>query len=150
MESRFHAARITVSQNVPSHLCVHGFPAELRQVFTNLLTNASEAASPHGTITIAAEPLPAGFDPDGIRRQAGVLITIDDDGPGIPEDILAHLFQPFYTTKGERGTGLGLWISRGIITRHGGTIDLSSSTDPTAHGTTATIFLPANPSLATA
>jgi PAS domain S-box-containing protein len=147
MESRFTAAGVTVSQNVPPKLCIHGFPAELRQVFTNLLTNASEATNPNGKIVIAAQPLPAGFNDDGIRREAGVLVTIDDDGPGIPEDILAHLFEPFYTTKGERGTGLGLWISRGIITKHGGTIDLTSSTDPATHGTTATIFLPANPTI---
>ncbi len=147
MESRFTAAGVTVSQNVPPKLCIHGFPAELRQVFTNLLTNASEATNPNGKIVIAAQLLPAGFNDDGIRREAGVLVTIDDDGPGIPEDVLAHLFEPFYTTKGERGTGLGLWISRGIITKHGGTIDLTSSTDPANHGTTATIFLPANPTI---
>ncbi len=149
MESRFLAASITVSQAIPPHLCIRGFPAELRQVFTNLLANAAEAASPRGNLAIAAEPIPAGLDQNGIRRDAGVLVTLHDDGPGIPEDILAHLFQPFYTTKGERGTGLGLWISRGIVTKHGGTIDLTSSTDAESHGTTATIFLPANPTINT-
>jgi PAS domain S-box-containing protein len=150
MESRFTAAGIAVAQTIPARLCIRGFPAELRQVFTNLITNASEAASPRGHITIAAESIPAGFDQLGIRREAGVLVTIDDDGPGIPPDILSHLFQPFYTTKGERGTGLGLWISRGIVTKHGGTIDLASSTGSDGHGTTATIFLPATPTLGTA
>ena len=150
MESRFNVAGISVSQNIPPKLCIQGFPAELRQVFTNLLTNASEATGPKGKIVIAAEPLAAGFDEDGIRREAGVLVTLDDDGPGIPEDILTHLFQAFYTTKGERGTGLGLWISRGIITKHGGAIDLTSSTDPANHGTTATIFLPATPTITAA
>jgi PAS domain S-box-containing protein len=149
MDSRFTAAGISVSQTIPPEVCIHGFPAELRQVFTNLLTNAAEAAGPSGAIIIAAEPRPAGLDANGIRREAGVLVTLDDNGPGIPEDILAHLFQPFYTTKGERGTGLGLWISRGIVTRHGGAIDLTSSTDPATHGTTATIFLPATPTLST-
>ena len=150
MEARFTASMTTVFQTIPPNLCVHGFPAELRQVFTNLLTNASEASGAQGRIVIAAEPISAGADPDGIRREAGVLVTIDDNGPGIPADILSHLFQPFYTTKGERGTGLGLWISRGIITKHGGTIDLTSSLDPGAHGTTASIFLPATPTINTA
>ena len=150
MESRFTAAGIAISQNIPAKLCIRGFPAELRQVFTNLLTNASEATGSRGHIALSAEALPAGLDEDGIRREAGVLVTIDDDGPGIPLDILKHLFQPFYTTKGERGTGLGLWISRGIVTKHGGSIDLTSSTDPASHGTTATIFLPANPTLTAA
>jgi PAS domain S-box-containing protein len=147
LESRFNAAGITIDQTIPPNLCIRGFPAELRQVFTNLLTNASEAVGANGKIFLAAEPLPAGLDENGIRREPGVLITIDDNGPGIPPDVLAHLFQPFYTTKGERGTGLGLWISRGIVTKHGGTIDLTSSTDPASHGTTATIFLPATPTL---
>ena len=56
------------------------------------------------------------------------MVTIADNGPGIPEEVLSQLFQPFFTTKGERGTGLGLWVSRGIITKHSGTIDLKSST----------------------
>ncbi len=150
MESRFATAGVTVVQTIPPKLCIHGFPAELRQVFTNLLTNASEAASHLGKIVISAEAIPAGIDEEGIRRDAGVLVTIDDNGPGIPDDVLTHLFQPFYTTKGERGTGLGLWISRGIITKHGGTIDLTSSTDPATHGTTATIFLPDTPTIPTA
>lgn len=150
MESRFIAAGVTVSPAIPPNLCIQGFPAELRQVFTNLLTNATEAAGPNGQIAISADPVPAGFYADGIRHDAGVLVNIDDNGPGIPEDTLAHLFQPFYTTKGERGTGLGLWISRGIITKHGGTIELTSTTDPASHGTTAAIFLPVNPTISTA
>ena len=70
-------------------------------------------------------------------------MVIRDNGPGIDEEVLPQLFQPFFTTKGERGTGLGLWVSRGIISKHNGKIDLTSSTAAETHGTTAKVFLPA-------
>jgi PAS domain S-box-containing protein len=147
METRFLSLAVTVDQTIPPRVCINGFPAELRQVFTNLLTNAAEATGRNGHITLSAQHVSAGIDSEGIRHEAGVLISLQDNGPGIPPETLSHLFQPFYTTKGERGTGLGLWISRGIITKHGGTIDLTSSNNSDAHGTTATIFLPANPTI---
>jgi len=147
MDSRFQSLGVHVAHDVPGGLCVHGFPAELRQVFTNLLTNAAEATGPGGTIKLAAEAKAAGLAGDGIRYEAGVLVTIEDNGPGIPANILPHLFQPFYTTKGERGTGLGLWISRGIVTKHGGSIDLASTTTPEDHGTTVSVFLATNPTI---
>ncbi len=153
MERRFSTLGVRIETNLPPHLVIQGFPAELRQVFTNILTNAAEASAdsapaPTGTeglVQIDAKPCPATVLAEGLRRESGVLITVADSGPGIPEHILASLFQPFFTTKGERGTGLGLWISRGIITKHGGTIDLTSNTTPLHHGTTLTVFLATNP-----
>ena len=150
MDSRLVAGGISVDQTIPAALSVHGFPAELRQVFTNLLTNASEATGRDGHLVLAAEAVTPSLNADGSRQEAGVLITLTDNGPGIPNDTLSHLFQPFYTTKGERGTGLGLWISRGIITKHGGTIELTSSTNADDHGTTAIVFLPAHPDMTAA
>jgi PAS domain S-box-containing protein len=147
MESRFQSLGIAVHEQIEENLCIHGFPAELRQVFTNLLTNAAEATGAHGTIILSATPVPAGAGENGLRREAGFEVTIADDGPGIPEDILPQLFQPFLTTKGERGTGLGLWISRGIVTKHGGTLTLTSSTAPETHGTAVHVFLAANPTI---
>ncbi len=134
MDGRFTALGVSVSQQIPEGLLLHGFPAELRQVFTNLLTNAAEATGSGGTIHIAATQSPA-----------SLLITLKDDGPGVPPDVLGQLFQPFFTTKGELGTGLGLWVSRGIVTRHGGTLELTSSTAPEHHGTTVSIVLPTQP-----
>jgi PAS domain S-box-containing protein len=145
MDSRFNTLRVHISHDIPNDLCVRGFPAELRQVFTNLLTNAAEATGPDGTIHIAGRFVTAGPDDDGARREQGAMITIEDNGPGIPENILHQLFQPFFTTKGERGTGLGLWISRGIITKHGGTIELTSSTGEADHGTTVSVLLAVDP-----
>lgn len=70
-------------------------------------------------------------------------MTIADDGPGMSANILANLFQPFYTTKGRQGTGLGLWVSRGIVSTHSGSIRVRSATG-SRHGTCFTVFLPAS------
>jgi PAS domain S-box-containing protein len=139
MEHRFLELQVSVAANLPSPVRVHAFPAELRQVFTNLLANAAEACSPGGSIRVSASYTGAG------SSASGATIAIQDNGPGISQEILSQLFQPFFTTKGENGTGLGLWVSRGIITKHGGSINMASSTDSTAHGTTVTVFLPEKP-----
>jgi signal transduction histidine kinase len=67
-------------------------------------------------------------------------IVFEDTGCGIPPEISEHIFEPFFTTKADRGTGLGLFISYGIIEKHGGTIDLETTGD---RGTQFTIRLPA-------
>ena len=140
METRFHTLGVSVTCDLPAPLTIHGFPAELRQVFTNLLTNAAEASGEGGHIAVRAREIVA-----SAIHQAGVLVTIDDTGPGVPETIRQNLFQPFFTTKGERGTGLGLWVSRGIINKHGGSIELTSSIAPEDHGTTVSVFLAVDP-----
>ena len=170
MDRRFAALGVTIVSELPEGLVVHGFPAELRQVFTNLLTNAAEASGakfsvssspdapttgsftvqPEAVVRLTAKPCPAGIDAAGLRREAGVIVSIQDRGHGIPDEILGELFKPFFTTKGERGTGLGLWVSRGIMTKHGGAIDLVSSTDPVHHGTAVSVFLAENPTINTA
>ncbi len=145
MDRRFATLNVAVQPDLSADLVVHGFPAELRQVFTNLLTNAAEASDPQTVIHVRAIPCPAGVNDGGLRREAGALVTIADHGPGIAEEIKATLFQPFHTTKGERGTGLGLWVCRGIVNKHGGTIHLESDYDPVHHGTTVRVFLATNP-----
>ena len=72
----------------------------------------------------------------------GVRITIADDGSGIERDDLQHIFEPFYTTKKETGTGLGLWVSRGIVEKHRGWIRVRSRTRGQNTGTVFVIFLP--------
>jgi PAS domain S-box-containing protein len=147
LERRLTELGVAVATDMPEPVSVAAFPAELRQVFTNLITNAAEAAGHGGNITVRIRPQAAGIDAAGQKMQAGAIVTIADNGDGISEDIQPHLFQPFFTTKGERGTGLGLWVSRGIINKHGGTISLESDTGEAAHGTVASVFLATNPTI---
>jgi signal transduction histidine kinase len=72
----------------------------------------------------------------------GVRITVADSGSGIPRQHLTQIFEPFYTTKKETGTGLGLWVSRGIVQKHGGSIRVRSRTEGDSTGTVFSIFLP--------
>jgi PAS domain S-box-containing protein len=147
MERRFIELDVTVSADMPEPVSVAAFPAELRQVFTNLITNAAEAASPDGIVNVKLTPQAAGIDATGQKMQAGAIVTIADNGVGVAEDVRPHLFQPFFTTKGEHGTGLGLWVSRGIVNKHGGTISLESDVNEAAHGTRVTVFLATNPEI---
>jgi PAS domain S-box-containing protein len=149
MERRFTDLGVTVSTDFSSAISVAAFPAELRQVFTNLITNAAEAAGSGGKVHVSVEPQAQGVDPTGQKLQAGATVVIADNGPGIPDEILPQLFQPFFTTKGEQGTGLGLWVSRGIVNKHGGTIKLTSDTSDSHHGTVVRVFLATNPTINT-
>jgi PAS domain S-box-containing protein len=147
MERRFIELNVMVSAKMPQTVSVQAFPAELRQVFTNLITNAAEAASPGGKVEVSITPDNASTDATGQKILPGATVTIADNGSGIRPEVQSHLFQPFFTTKGERGTGLGLWVSRGIINKHGGTISLTSDTSEAAHGTVASVFLATNPTI---
>ena len=75
----------------------------------------------------------------------GVRVSVADNGPGIPKDDRAKLYEPFFTTKGERGNGLGLWISRGIIEAHQGSLRFRTSTESHRSGTLFSVFLPTAP-----
>ena len=110
---------------------IHGDEQKLKQVFVNLLLNAVDALPPGGQIHIHIKKN---------KPQGYVLVTVHDNGPGIPEHIQARIFDPFFTTKGQgKGTGLGLSVSRGIIKKLGGYITLASSS---GQGTMFTVALP--------
>ncbi len=116
-------------------LAIQGYLGELRQVASNLLLNAFDASPDGGTILVRARRTRA-------AGRAGVRLTFADYGPGIPRELLGKLFQPFFTTKEQRGTGLGLWVALGIVTRHGGNIQIASSTRAARHGTCVSVWLP--------
>lgn len=129
-----------VQQYTPTET-IRAIPGEMRQVLANLIVNAIEASSPHGCLTLRVRPVIAA------RRTHGIRITIADNGTGIPPEIRRRLGQPFFTTKGQRGTGLGLWVSRSILERYGGRLRLRSvhTSEPTGdarHGTVFALFLP--------
>ncbi len=113
-----------------------GFPGELRQVFSNLILNALEAVAAAGTVSVRVKETH-----DGIE-QRGVQITVADNGPGIRPENMPRIFEPFFGTKDSKGTGLGLWVSQGIVEKHGGTIRVRSGTGASHHGTCFVIFLP--------
>ena len=143
LQHRFAQSRLEVQTNLVSPATVTGFPVELRQVFTNLLANAAEASPTGGTIRITVEPGSAPLpDQRSDTPRPGVLVTIEDQGAGITEEVREQLFQPFFSTKGEAGTGLGLWVSKGIVQKHDGFIELVSHTGSANHGTAISVFLP--------
>jgi signal transduction histidine kinase len=142
LEGRFHTLRIQLASDLPAHVVVEGFPAELRQVFTNLITNAAEAAGENGSVSVRVAPQHA---VRGERSEDGALIEITDNGSGIAPELRDHLFEPFFTTKGEHGTGLGLWVSQGIVHKIGGSIELVPG--PDGRGAIARVFLAAKPAI---
>ena len=129
---RHRLRNVRVEKEIDPDLRLHGFPGQIDQVFMNLISNAAQALGTRdsgGTIRIAA------------RKQAeDVEITVADDGPGIPADVIPKIFDPFFTTKdvGE-GSGLGLSTVHGIVDRHGGRIMVESQVGT---GTTFRIVLP--------
>ncbi len=145
MENRFNTLGVKLATDLRAETSVEGFPAELRQVFTNIITNAAEAAGEGGAVSVRVVSQIPGATASGQRLEAGAIVEITDSGPGISPEVQEHLFQPFFTTKGERGTGLGLWVSQGIIRKHAGSIELDSRTAGPDRGTTARIFLASNP-----
>ncbi|HZQ25001.1 MAG TPA: PAS domain S-box protein [Terriglobales bacterium] len=131
--------QVSVQKKYEGTSWVLGDFGELRQVFSNLIVNAIEALGKTGNKLMIHI-----FDSvdwtDPLRR--GVRTVIVDNGPGIGPEHRSRLFEPFYTTKGESGTGIGLWVSRGIVQKHGGKLRFRSSTNPNRSGTCFSVFLP--------
>lgn len=131
-------AGIRVTKRFETHRAVRGFPGELRQVFANLVANAIHSMGNGGHLLLHVYE--SSLASDSARK--GVRVTVLDNGTGIPADVRKNLFAPFYTTKGEGGTGLGLWVTRGIVEKHEGTIHFISSSRIGASGTAFSVFLP--------
>jgi two-component system NtrC family sensor kinase len=125
-----------------SGLFVHGFPSQLRQVFSNLVRNAIEASFPHGRVRIKISGTSLGTS----AELAGVRVTIADSGVGIPPENLKRIFEAFFTTKELKGSGIGLWLSSSIVDEHGGRLRVRSSVGAAASGTCISVVLPSCPS----
>jgi signal transduction histidine kinase len=123
--------RIEYRQKFPA------FPGELRQVISNLVANAIQAIRPNGRLCVRVH--------EGVRhssRERGVFLVVSDSGSGISRENRGFIFEPFFSTKGENGTGLGLWVTKGIVEKHRGTIRVRSRQGETRQGTTFSVFLP--------
>jgi two-component system NtrC family sensor kinase len=117
---------------------IHGFPAQLRQVFSNLIRNAIEASDAGATIRVRISRSVLYHEP----KEPGARVTISDNGVGIPPESLVKVFDAFFTTKELRGSGIGLWLSLAIVQELRGLIKLRSSTQPGRSGTCISVLLP--------
>ena len=117
---------------------IYAIEGEIRQVVANLLNNSIDAIVGSGTIRIRIASGRTWDQPSS----PGVRLTIADSGRGIPQEHRPKLFEPFFTANKDVGTGLGLWISKGIVERHEGKLRFKSRATPGESGTVFTIFLP--------
>jgi len=117
------------------------FENDIRQVLNNLIANSIDAMRQGGRLVVRAHNSTI-FSPGHPEGRHGIRITIADTGHGMSPAVRARLFEPFYTTKDLNGTGLGLWISAGIVDRHQGRLTLRTSEHPIHHGTIFSLFLP--------
>jgi signal transduction histidine kinase len=126
-------AQLNTAWNNNLRFC--GAVGELKQIVANLVSNAVDASHEGGTIVVRARESVRGDLP-------GILITVADDGSGISVKNRKRVFNPFFTTKEEKGTGLGLWVTQDLVARVGGDIRLKTAVTGPHRGTTFTVFLP--------
>jgi PAS domain S-box-containing protein len=133
---RIEAKRIKTAMSFQNCASVCGVRGEIRQVVSNLITNAIEAVQEGGTISLATRPVCTDEGP-------AIEIIVADDGHGIATANLDHIFEPFFTTKAGTGTGLGLWVAKEIIERHQGRIEVQDAGNGSARrGATFIVRLP--------
>jgi signal transduction histidine kinase len=145
-QSRLSNAHVTVERRERASRPVVCLEGEIRQVLSNLVgnaidsmfQNAVDSASRHDRRLIIRSQ----DSTDWRTGRSGVSVTVADTGSGMSADTMSRIFEPFFSTKGNKGTGLGLWISREIISRHGGSLKVRSSQSQQSSGTVFTIFLP--------
>jgi PAS domain S-box-containing protein len=130
-EPQIRNKKIRFEKRYNNDITVFTQPGELRQVFANLVNNAIDALPEGGCLRIRTK-----------SEGSSVRVVVIDNGPGIPRERRANLFQPFFTTKGEKGTGLGLWVSRSLVEKNGGRIAVRSFTGAKVHGTAFSVVLP--------
>jgi signal transduction histidine kinase len=133
---RLRSSKITIVPELCAKIMPCVFAGEVRQVMTNLVANAIDASKPGSTIHIRVRDA---ADPRNLARR-GVSILVQDHGKGIPRQLYVQLFQPFVSTKGQKGTGLGLWVTKSIVERHEGLIRFRSTSQATNSGTCFRVF----------
>jgi signal transduction histidine kinase len=136
---RLRQKNISLEQRYQPGLTVHALTGEMHQVFSNLIDNSIAALDDGGQIIMHAY---RSREWSGEHR-AGVRVVVADSGSGIEHCNYNKIFEPFFSTKGQKGTGLGLWVSKGIVQKHGGFIRMHSSTQEGKSGCCFSVFLPA-------
>lgn len=138
LAKRMRERGVRLEKRLDEHLPqIRASSDQLKQVILNLLINAVDAMPDGGTVTIATTLI--GGARLGLPAGRSVQIVVRDTGLGISEEHLQRVFEPFFSTKGAKGSGLGLWVSSGIVQAHGGTLQVRSVV---GRGTTFTIVLP--------
>lgn len=134
-ERKFKYKRLNIDRRFDPGLTISGFEGEMKQMLSNLITNAVDACRDGGKIIIAAratQQLPS--------NRRGICITVADNGAGISNQDKLNLFTPFFTTKKNLGTGLGLWITKELLEKRGGRIRFRSR-DSSPSGTVVSLYI---------
>jgi PAS domain S-box-containing protein len=134
-DSRLRAVGIDVRKDFTALPSIQALRGEMHQVFSNLFSNAIDAMRDGGTLTIVLREAEE-------NSRSGICIRIEDSGVGIPPENLARLFEAFFTTKPDAGTGLGLWVVKQFVESWGGRIEVMSSVESDTHGTAFNLFIP--------
>lgn len=143
-ERALRVSHIELRKKYQAAPIVRGFPVELRQVFLNLISNAIQAMPRGGVLGVNVREAT-----DFASSRRGIMVSILDTGVGIRPEDARHLFEPFFSTKAAKGTGLGLWISKGIVQKYDGRITFRSLRTDKGCTTCFRVFLPAGASAPT-
>ncbi len=139
--NKFRTKHIHVQSEFQPCPSIYGLSGELNQAIANLVSNAADAVSNGGSIRVRIDCQRRGEE-DVVR------VIIQDNGPGIAPEHRDRIFEPFFTTKKDVGTGLGLWVTKEIIERHGGSVEVHCGSADAGQGepaTTFTVTLPVRP-----
>jgi signal transduction histidine kinase len=139
--SRFQAAGILIQTRFGACGNLPAYPHQLQQLFANLLGNSLDAMPRGGRLQIRCARVTEG----GGERRRGLRLTLADNGVGVAPDVLHRMFEPFFSTKGRAGHGIGLSLVKYAVHKHKGVLRVRSSTKPGHSGTVFTIFLPIKP-----
>ena len=137
-QGRFQNSKISVERRDRTDAAVTCFDGEIRQVLSNLVANAIDAIGGAGGRLLVRSREGTHWK----TGRQGMVITVADTGAGMSAATLSKIFEPFFTTKGINGTGLGLWISHEIVSRHRGVLIARSTRSAASSGTVFTLFLP--------
>jgi signal transduction histidine kinase len=129
---------ITLRREIGECRPILALPGELRQVISNIFSNAIDATPRGGRIRVRLKEARRWSG----NRQPGVLLMVGDNGCGIPRQSFRRIGEVFFTTKGQDGTGLGMWVIRGILRKYSGKLQVCSSTLEHRHGTVMSVFIP--------